>query len=387
MVAVRRHSDPTERLRAVVVSDSARELAAFLDDPSPQVSAAAVKRLVEIDGRRSAAELRARLLDAEPPLVLEIAKALSRLGDGLAVDLALAGLGEQRYPRRLAATIALGALGAPRAVDPLRAALRDEIAGVRAAALTALGAIGLAADASADCAQLLADPDAHVRIAAVRAVARTARRPGTMLAPASQDVDRLVRLEVARHLAVLPEQAARALLYDTDLRIREAAAKAAGMRQVGLLAVLLVDDPSADVRKVAAQTPGSLGDPRIADVLTPGIADADAVVRAAVLRSLVHVVKRAGAMRRLSHELRSESSERRRAGVYALARLQAVELGEEVARLIDDPDPDVRLALIHTARALQPDPDAVVHRLAADPDGAVRASAGNWLARRRAADG
>ncbi len=365
--------------------DSAHELTESLDDPSPEVARAAVKRLAEVDGRRSAAALRTRLLDAQPSLVREIAATLKRLGDNLAVDLALAGLGEQRYTRRLAAATALGALADPRAAEPLRAALHDEIAGVRAAALTALGAIGPDPYAAADCARLLSDSEAHVRISAVRAVARTARRPGAMLARAAQDGDRLVRLEVARHLAGLPEQAARTLLGDEDLRIREAAAKAAGMRQVGLLAMLLVDDPGADVRTAAAQTLGSLGDPRIAEVLIPGVDDSDAVVRAAVLRALVHVVKRAGAIRRLSHELGSERPVRRRASVYALARLEALESGEEVARLVSDPDPDVRLALIHTAGVLQRDPDGLIRRLANDHDKHVRGSAENWLARHPAA--
>lgn len=115
------------------------------------------------------------------------------------------------------------------------------------------------------------DPDPHVRMAAVRAVTRTAPRPGAMLAPVADDDERLVRLEVARHLAAPPEYAARALLADRDLTVREAAAQAAGAGQAGQLAGMLIEDPSSDVRKAAARALGSLRDERIADLLVPAL--------------------------------------------------------------------------------------------------------------------
>lgn len=219
----------------------------------------------------------------------------------------------------------------------------------------------------------------------MRAVARTATRPGTILAAVGDDPERLVRLEVATHLAGLPDEAAGALLADPDLRVREAAARAAGTGQVGALAVLLVEDPSNDVRRAAAQTLGGLGDERIADLLVSGIEDPDAVVRAAVLRGLKRLLMRAGAVSRLRVELVSDRAERRRAAVYALACLETLEATEDVARLADDPDPDVRLALIHTAHALLPDPGALIHHLAADLHPAVRDSAEIWLLREASA--
>ena len=197
--------------------------------------------------------------------------------------------------------------------------------GVRGAALDALAKLGPGVDGDgADCARLLADPAPHVRIAAVRAVARLVKHPGAMLASAVRDKDRLVRLEVARHVAGLPERAANTLLGDPDLRVREAAARGAGVRELGALAVLLTDDPARDVRRASAHTLGAMRGERVADVLVLGVEDPDALVRAAVLHALETLLTREGAVGRLCDELTSDRPERRRASVYALAHLRRV---------------------------------------------------------------
>jgi HEAT repeat protein len=379
-----RSADATDRLRAVLATRSASELTASLDDSSPEVARTAIRRLAELEGARAAPELRARLLSSDLAVVADIAKALRRLGDGSAVELAIGGLRGEPYTGRLAAARALGALGDARAAQALGGALHDPIAGVRVAALGALADIGPDTGAAEDCARLLSDPDAHVRIAAVRAVARTAARPGALLERSAGDRDRLVRLEVARHLGGLPDEAASALLADRDLRVREAAARAAGSRQVGQLAVLLAEDPASDVRHAAAATLGKLADQRIADILVPGLEDPDAIVRAAVLRALVDRLTRSGAISRLCGELGSGRPERRRASLYALSHLQAREFAADVGRLVDDPDPDVRLALLQVADGLLPDPEPLIRYLEADTDAAVRDAAENWLVRHRA---
>jgi HEAT repeat protein len=355
----------------VIASQSPRALVAYLDDPSPEVARMAMRRLAESDGDTVAAELRARLLDADLSLVPDIAKALQRTGDGTAVQLAIAGLRQQPYTRRVAAAQALGVLGATHAAPSLRAALNDDIAAVRIAVLGALAHIGPQAGAATECARLLSDPDSHVRAAAVRAVTRIAARPGPLIARAAADSDRVVRTEVAR-----------ALLGDADIRVREAAAGAAGFLQATQLATLLVSDPASDVRHAAAATLGRVGDHRVADRLIAGIEDRDAIVRAAVLRGLEEVLTRADAIERLSGELMSERAERRRASLYGLLHLRAREAGESVRRLVEDPDPDVRLALVRAADALLAEPEAVVRELAADSDQVVRHSAEIWLLRR-----
>jgi HEAT repeats len=165
---MRRRSDPTKRLLDVRSSRSRAELIAALDDPSPEVARAAVAGLAQLGGTRPARALQERLLTADPSVVPDIAVALARLGDPAAADLAIAGLSQQPYTRRLAAARALAVLADTRAIEALHAALRDPVAGVRVAVLASLAELGASERTANECTQLLADPDTHVRVAAVR---------------------------------------------------------------------------------------------------------------------------------------------------------------------------------------------------------------------------
>ena len=381
---MRHRVDPTERLRAVQAATSPTELTATLGDSSPEVVRTAIHRLVEMEGAGAAGALRARLFDVDLLVVADIARALREIGDDGVVEAAIGGLSDPRSTRRLAAVRALSMLG-QQAVEPLRHALGDAVGGVRAAALDALTRLedGIGASAGADCARLVCDPVAHVRVAAVRAVARLVPHPGAMLAPAVRDDDRLVRLAVAEHVARLPEQAARMLLEDRNARVREAAARGAGRREVGALAVLLADDPARDVRRAAAHALGAIRDEHAAALLLPALEDRDALTRAAALHELEHLLSRQGVVRQLCDELANERAERRRAVVYALARLDAREAAADVSRLAADPDPEVRLALIHSAPALFDEPEPLMRYLSEDPDQAVCDAALMWLLRAR----
>jgi HEAT repeat protein len=329
--------------------------------------------------------LRDRLFDVDLAVVAHIACALKRIGDREAIENAVAALDDPRYSRRFAAIRALGAFADPRAAGPLRARLGDEVAGVRVATLEALAKLGRDAgpDAGADCARLLADPIGQVRVAAIRAVGRLVDRPGELLAGVVEDRERLVRLEVARYVGGLPERATQVLLGDPDLRVREAAARAAGTREIGVLAVLLSDDPAPEVRRASAHALGAMGDERLADVLVPGLEDPDALVRAAVLHALQDLLTHDGAVERLCAELTNQRAQRRRAGVYALAQLHARIAPRELSRLADDRDPDVRLALLHSADELLAEPEPVIRYLASDSDRAVSQAAEMWLLRAR----
>ncbi len=378
-----------ERLLAARESDSSTELTAALDDPSPEVAKAAAARLADVGGMQATRELRARLLCAEPARVGAIAAALTRLHDEPAVDAAIAGLHDEPYTRRLSAARALAVFSAPRAAPALRAALRDSVAGVRAAVLDALAALGPSEVTASECAPLLQDPVMHVRLRAVQAVARTARHPGRLLAVAAHDADHQVRIEVARHAMSLPSDVTRALLSDHERRVREAAARGSGKGQLGALVDVLAKDPSSEVRLAAAQTLGDLGDPCAADGLLDALEDADDVVRVAALRSLARLVTPAGAMERLRAELHSPMGTRRRATIYALARMilageSAGPLMADMAPMVADPDADVRLALIQTADLLS-DPQPMITYLTGDSDPTVRHAAEMWLARRSAA--
>ena len=142
------------------------------------------------------------------------------------------------------------------------------------------------------------------------------------------------------------------MLADRNPSVREAAARTAGSRHAEQLAAVLIEDPSSDVRRAAATTLGHLADGRTADWLISALEDGDAIVRAAVLRALVDLLTRAGAVRRMSAELVAERPQRRRAILYTLAHLHARESAADVRRLADDPEPDVRLAVRHMSPTL-----------------------------------
>ena len=377
-----RRVEATQRLRAVEASVSSDAVISALDDPSPEVARAAIRRLVALEGDGAAPALRARVLDVELGVVADFAKALAQIGDGRVLEMAIGGLDDQRPTRRLAAIRAIGVLADdPAGVGPLRAALDDDVAGVRAAALEVLGRMARpGASVGADCARLLSDPVAYVRTVAVRTVARLVSHPGPTLSAAAEDQDRLVRLAVGQFAASLPERAARALLEDPDVRVREAAARAAGVREVDALAALLRDDRAPDVRRAAAHSLGAMHEQQVADLVLPGLEDRHALVRVAALGALERLLTREGAVRRLCDELSGERASRRRACLYALARLDAREAARELTRLVTDPDPEVRLALIHTA-ALLDEPERIIRYLSRDTDQAVRNAAEMWRLR------
>jgi HEAT repeat protein len=370
-----RARDPAGRVRAVRASRSVADVERALEDPSPEVVRAAVARLVEIEGFRAAQTLRARLLTSDLTVVPDVAVALQRLGDAEAVEVAICALGDVLSSQRLAAALALGVMGDLRAREPLRAALDDQLAGVRVTALGALAKLDADVATVTACLRALSDADAQVRIAAVRAVERVA--PGSLgeAAPLARDPDCLVRVEVARHIASLSDDAATRLLSDADAMVREVAARAGGTRQASTLAGLLVTDPSSGVRRAAARALGAVRDESCADRLMPGLEDPDALVRATVAQALERSLTRRGAVRRLGEELASPRPPRRRAAVYALARLRSSDASSEVWRLADDREPEVRLALIEVAQVVVVEPEPLLRYMATDPDAGVRHSA------------
>lgn len=376
-----RAADPTERIRAVSSSRSAKALVRALTDPSPEVIRAAIRRLVEVEGARAIPALRSRLLSADFAVVPDIATALAQQQDTGAVDVALSGLSEEPYTRRLAAARALGILGDTRVTQPLRAALQDPIAGVRAAAVSALARVSPDDATAEECVELLSDRDAQVRLAATHALVRIRPRSERHLARLVDDPDALVRTEVARRIARLPESAAERLFGDRDQVVRQTAALSAGGHQVPALERLLAGDRSSEVRRAAARALGGMATEVAVEVLLRGIEDPDALVRAAALHALVRPLTRAGAVSRLSRELTSPRPERRRWTLYALAHLNASEASTDAWRLADDPEPEVRLALIQAASRVVSDPIPLLSYMATDPDAAVQASAATWLER------
>ena len=336
-----------------------------------------------LDGPRAASALRDRLFLVSLPVVTDVAAALRSIGDATAVDVAIGGLSEEPYTRRLAAARALAVLRDPRARGPLCAALSDPIAGVRAATLRALAVLGPESDTANECLALLDDADAQVRIAAIRAVMRIDPQHVGRLDALVGDPDLLVRREVAQHAGALGAPAAR-LFTDVGAEVRQAAARAAGRQQIGLLAMLIAEDPSSEVRRAAARSLGQFDSSAAVDGLLTAIEDRDSLVRATAIRSLQHALTHSGAVTRLAQQLASARPERRRWSLHAVAHLNVELESSDVWRLADDPEPEVRHAVICTAMVLLRDPEPLLLYMATDPDVGVRESARTRVARWRA---
>ena len=76
----------------------------------------------------------------------------------------------------------------------------------------------------------------------------------------------------------------------------------------------------------------------------------------------------------LLNQLRSDRAQDRQDGVYALARVTE-RRAVDVWRLADDPDLDVRLAVVETAEVLAFDPGPLLTYMSTDPNAEVCAHA------------
>ncbi len=379
---VGRPDDATARSEAVLALPENRcSLAALLaavGDPSPDVARAALRRLATLAGVSEAPALRDLLLSCEIALTTDVATTLRAIGDRDTIALALSALRDEHYPARIAAANALAVFAESHTAGALTAALHDSVAGVRAAALAALARIGVNAHSAAACAALLEDELAFVRIAAIRAIA-TSPEARELLSVAIDDRDPQVRQELGRYSHMLSIEAARSLLRDPDPHVREAAVHGAGIAQVHDLQRLLGGDPRNDVRLAAAKVLGRLGDQRAVAALITVLADPDAIVAAGALSSLQALLTRPRLLDALLCALAGDRPPRlRRAAVYTLGSLRAIEARALLATFVNDPDADLRLALAHVARRVFTKDRTVLQALLSDRDPAVRHAA--WLA-------
>lgn len=315
-----------------------RPMSEHLDDPSPQVARAAIRRLEETDPGRAVAELRRRLLSADLSVVVDIAKALRRTGDQ-----GRRRPGDRRPARNAIHAAARGGAGARCAWGSAR--------GRRAPG----GAAGLDRQRAGRSARRSGGARARrgrrrrLRTTAVGFRALRANRGGTGCGANGVTPRRVARVRRGRPRP--PRALGGPALGGTSRAGRDRTAQrpraeseggcreGCGGGQIDELGLILIDDPASDVRHAAARTLGSLDDERIADALLPGLEDPDAIDRAAVASALERSLSRSGAVSRLRDELACERPRRRRAALYALVHLDALETAEAAGRLTDDPDP------------------------------------------------
>jgi hypothetical protein len=376
---IRRRSpapSPNERLRAVDSSMDLDELVEAAHDPCISVARHALGWLSEHGGDRERAALEDLLWDCDPALVKAVARTLVALGDRQTVHVALPRLVEGPSAERSRAARVLECFADPRSVPALSAALEDRDASVRAAAVDALARFGRDPDTAGAVARLVSDPSADVRRRAVRALGRMVADPDASVGGAVDDASSVVRREAALLAARLTPERVSRLLADRDPRVRVAAAGHAGVHAEPAVIAALRTDPHPDVRHAAVETLGLFGGEAAGEALVDAaLADDDAIVRAAALRTADETLSHARLVASLRRRLIGPESRGRAMAVRALAKLSCVIPDTEALTLAGDPDAEVRLALAHVAATVVADPDRVFDTLAEDDDPTVRHAA------------
>jgi HEAT repeat protein len=195
--------DPGARMRAAAASSDVGSLLEAVEDPSPEVARAALRRLAAAGDPGVIERLHELIRRCDIAIAHELASALHELGDYELPGEALAMLEDGSYVRRLVALRTLSVTRDAIAADAVIPLLEDPIGGVRAAAAEALADLRPGAHSAYLCARLLGDPSADVRLLgdpsadvrrrAVAAVARCLPSIGPLLEAAVRDADPLVR--------------------------------------------------------------------------------------------------------------------------------------------------------------------------------------------------
>lgn len=363
---------------------STAALLAATADPSPDIARVALRRITRAGSAGAAEPLRERLLEVEPALTADFARTLGALGDRSAAALAADALIDGTPHRRIAAAAALEVLAGEAQIPALLAATKDPLAAVRTRSLKTLTRIGSGVDAPA-CERLLGDENAMVRAAAVEAVAALDGRARKALGPLVDDPAPQVRQALARRLGLLERQTAERLLGDRHPAVRVAAVTAAAPTQAPALERLLHADPDPEVRIAAARHLAEIGSPGGVRALIAALADSGAMVRAAAERALREAIDRDTVVDRLLDSLTGADAALRKSIVYTLGHLHAAESAAALAALANDPDRDVRIAVVHCGAQLFGANWPPLLALTVDPDGAV-SHAATLAAEGRAAD-
>jgi len=267
-----------------------------------------------------------------------------RLAPARATDIIRAGLTDENLAVRYVAAMTAGELGDDSLLSAVRPLLNDESVSVRAAAVYAVRSLGADADPSMLAPLLLTDPDARRRAQAAFILGELGEptaipllRDAARRDPATATLAelRLLRLQIAEALAKLGDDDAvetlRAALYPSRPEELEAAA-------------------------LAAQILGEVGDRRSVDQLIylierEGVDAMPPEVRLAAAGALAKLGERGGGFVASAYD----ESENPVLRAQAAAVHGLVGMPEQVApvrRLMDDPDPLVRVAAAAAALRL-----------------------------------
>ncbi len=236
-----------ELLAALGARDVIPAIRKRLEDPEPEIRAAAARALAEFGTDDALPALQANLRQIHVMYVLASIDSMARLGRREAVSTLHPLTEDSTLEVREKAVWALGRLGAPDSAPRLAAALDDRFNEIRAAAAEALGRMG---GHTEKLRGLVGHPYIPLRRAAAEALCRQGLREGA--AEAMRHASGLTPLNALRRPGVWKRLAASALQVPLEGTRKEVLSEIA--RRAGL-AFAPTDDPSMDVRlRVRART-------------------------------------------------------------------------------------------------------------------------------------
>ncbi len=269
-------------------------LIAKLNDPRPEVKAAAAEALGNLGDPKAAGPLVATLIHNRFGAVREIEVALEKLG-APALPAILPALTHPEVEVRRAAVQAVAKIGTSAAVVPLAQRLKDPDLAIRRRAADALITL---ADARVvpQLIEALRDPDPHVYYPARDALANVGGPAVPALVAALGDPDPRVAHMAEQALARIGRTAVPALcnaLLSENGRIRQWAAVALGdigPDAVEAVAAFLKDTTKpAYARAAAADALGRTGAPNALEPLVEAASSQEPMVQKAALRGLVRL--------------------------------------------------------------------------------------------------
>jgi HEAT repeat protein len=236
------------------------DLAQMLKHNDHRIRTAAIEAVARFDAQSRAGALRDLLRDSMWDVRSAAAAALAKVKDPVTVDALVAVLNDPSTDVRTTAACSLGRIGDARAIGPLVLALKDSESDVRKMAAGAL-----------------------TQIDAKWAESEAARKLAPELRSALGSGDWAVRRAATYVLEQLGErQAPKIEQPDTEM------ATPARRRQQAVLTTFtdLLRDADADLRLVATESLGRLGDARARSPLMTALTDVDKVVRLAAAHAL-----------------------------------------------------------------------------------------------------
>jgi HEAT repeat protein len=351
-------------------------LVAALNDPSPSVRISAAITLGSLGDKRAARrllEIMAEYVppvrdphlyyqaedDLEPYMVTNIAGYLSRINDPATIPPLMAMLSDKRPIIRAASARALGYMHTKEAAQPLLALLQDGAPEVRLEAVDALGRIPTLGTVER-LKPLLANGSPAMRAAAAEALGRLGGEGvADSIAPLLDDADFKVRVTAGIALVRLDDPrgapALSTVLDDPNDRRREEAITAtcvAFLTTERLLPPLTkaLDDPSIRVRLYAAPALGRIGTDAAVDALVAKLDDREN------LRNIVQALggsKHPRAYPIVLAHLKTSDPATQAAAAFQLGDSGNLDYAEPLIEQLDDPVPEVRLAVVNALTALK----------------------------------